>query len=59
MVVINHHGPATEWELGYMDGITQGLFPNRKLRKGQRKIPDEGPLAHIHWHIEIDKEAEK
>ena len=46
MIVLNHHGKATEWELGYMEGIVNGMFLFHGIRKEARKIQ-----GHEHWHI--------
>lgn len=47
MVVLNHHGEATEWELGYLEGIANSLFMFKNIRKEPGAIKD-----HAHFHLE-------
>jgi len=46
MVVLNHHGEATENETELMQTVVDHLFSYRGIRKKPRKIP-----YHVHWHI--------
>jgi len=46
MVVLNHHGAATEQEKRLMMASINALFSYESIRTEPRKIPD-----HIHYHI--------
>lgn len=46
MVVLNHHGSATEQEKRLMMATIDALFEYESIRTEARRVP-----GHEHWHI--------